>query len=175
MVAAPGWGKTALLRAIAGAVPSIEVSRPPAGWTPFSLARQLVDELGRRTPDIDDDLPAHAAPDSPDNPDQSVALAATVCTMAARVVDEETALVIDDVDAPDGDPLHQFLEALVLHLPPRLHLVLACRKPPVLRIARLRAAGEVARVGAARPGDPRRRHQRARRSRPRPPSTRSPA
>ncbi len=78
-----------------------------------------------------------------------MALAATVCTIAARVVDEDTALVIDDVDAPDGDPLHQFLEALVLHLPARLHLVLACRKQPVLRIARLRAAGEVARVGAA--------------------------
>ena len=147
MVAAPGWGKTALLRTIAGAVPSIEVSRPPAGWTPFSLARQLADALGRLAPDIDDDLPAHAAPDSPDNPDQSVALAATVCTIAARVVDEDTVLVIDDVDAPDGDPLHQFLEALVLHLPARLHLVLACRKQPVLRIARLRAAGEVARVG----------------------------
>ena len=51
---------------------------------------------------------------------------------------------------PPGDPLVQFLEALVLHLPPRLHLVLACRRAPPLRIARLRAAGEVARISARR-------------------------
>ena len=148
VVAAPGWGKTAMLRAIAGAVPSIEVSRPPAGWTPFSLARQLADELASRTSATDDDLPARPAPDSPDNPDQTSALAATVCAIAARTVDEDVALVIDDIDAPDGDPLHQFLEALVLRLPARLHLVIACRKAPDLRIARLRAAGEVARVAA---------------------------
>ena len=41
-----------------------------------------------------------------------------------------------------------FLEPLVLGLPPRLHLVVACRTQPNLRIARLRAAGEVARIGA---------------------------
>ena len=146
VVAAPGWGKTALLRAIAAAVPSIEVSRPPAGWTPFSLARQLVDELTGGLSSADDELPAHSALDSPDNPDQVGALAATVCATASRVVEGDLALIIDDADAPPGDPLHQFLEALVLHLPARLHLVVACRKAPVLRIARLRAAGEIARV-----------------------------
>ena len=43
VVAAPGWGKTTLLRTLAAAAPAVEVARPPAGWTPFSLARQLVD------------------------------------------------------------------------------------------------------------------------------------
>ena len=45
VVAAPGWGKTTLLRTLASAAPAVEVARPPAGWTPFSLARQLVDQL----------------------------------------------------------------------------------------------------------------------------------
>ena len=40
VVAAPGWGKTTLLRSFGGAAPTIEVARPPTGWTPLSLARQ---------------------------------------------------------------------------------------------------------------------------------------
>ena len=83
VVAAPGWGKTALLRAIAAAVPSIEVSRPPAGWTPFSLARQLVDELPAGPVLRRRRAAGTLALDSPDNPDQVGALAATVCATAA--------------------------------------------------------------------------------------------
>ena len=50
-----------------------------------------------------------------------------------------------------------------MHLPPRLHLVLASRRTPPLRIARLRAAGEVARIGERRPRHRRRRPRRPRR------------
>ena len=86
VVAAPGWGKTALLRAIAAAAPSIEVSRPPAGWTPLSLARQLVDELTAAAPRRRR-AAGTPAPDSPDNPAQVGVLAATVCATAPRAVD----------------------------------------------------------------------------------------
>ncbi len=65
-------------------------------------------------------------------------------------IDSDTLIVLDDVDVTDDDPLVMFLEPLILGLPPKLHLVLACRSQPSLRIARLRAAGEVAHVG---PGD----------------------
>ena len=58
-------------------------------------------------------------------------------------------LVLDDAEWPAGDPLTTFLETLVLHLPRRLHLVVAAREAPVLRLARLRAAGAVARIGTA--------------------------
>ncbi len=149
VVAAPGWGKTRMLRHLAKGAPSIEVIRPPTGWTPFSLARQLLDGVAARAPGLDTDLlPGHAAPDSPDNPDQTAALAANLCAAAAGAITDDTLVLIDDADAAPQDPLTGFLEALVLHLPPQLHLVLAVRRAPALRIARLRAAGEVARVTA---------------------------
>ena len=87
-------------------------------------------------------------PDSPDHRDQLTALATTVCTTAAVAVTSDTLVILDDVDVADDDPLVSFLEPLILGLPPALHLVVACRTQPNLRIARLRAAGEVARIGA---------------------------
>ncbi len=150
VVAAPGWGKSTLLRGLVAEAPSVEVTRPPSGWTPFSLARQLLDALVPKVPALSGhELPLAAAPDTPDNPDQTGALAAGVCAAAATAVTTDRLVIIDDGDVVPGDPLEQFLEALVLHLPPRLHLVLACRQPPSLRLARLRAAGEVVRITAA--------------------------
>ncbi len=149
VVAGPGWGKSSLLRRLAATGPSIEVARPPAGWTPFSLARGILDGVLAQTsnPSVED-FPAYAAPDSPDNPDQITALAAGVCATAARVIRSRTMVLLDDADVNGDDPLERFLEAFVLHLPPRLHVVLACRQAPSLRIARLRAAGEVAQISA---------------------------
>ena len=144
VVAAPGWGKTTMLRTLASAAPAVEVARPPAGWTPLSLARQLVGELVP-TAEADDLLPRRLAPDSVDHHAQSGALAAAVCAAAAEAIVQPTLVILDDADVEEADPLRDFLEALVMHLPPQLHLVLASRRSPPLRIARLRAAGEVAR------------------------------
>ena len=148
VVAAPGWGKSTLLRRLGEQAPSVEVSRPPSGWTPFAVARGMLDGLrSLGLEPADDVLPPHPAPDSPDHPDHTTALAAAVCTAVARI--ETPALVLlDDVETSAGDPLEQFLEALVLHLPSTLHLVVACRRAPAMRLARLRAAGEIARISA---------------------------
>ncbi len=149
VTAGPGWGKSSLLRRLATTGPSIEVTRPPSGWTPFSLARAVLDGvLAQVSEPPEEEFPAHSAPDSPDNPEQVTALAAGVCATAARTIRSRTLLLLDDADVGPDDPLERFLEALVLHLPPRLHLVLACRRPPALRIARVRAAGEVAHISA---------------------------
>ncbi len=148
MVAAPGWGKTTYLRSLVGAAPAIEVARPPAGWTPFSVARQLLQRFESENAVDGVDLPTRAAPDSADNPDQPAALAGVVCTVAQRAVADDTLVVVDDAEIGADDPLREFLEALILHLPPRLHLVLAARQVPPLRLARLKAAGEVAHIGS---------------------------
>ena len=131
-------------------MPSIEVRRPSSGWTSFALARDLVSALMIKAGDVDggDPLPAYPVPDSPDHRDQLTALATTVCTTAAVAVTSDTLVILDDVDVADDDPLVSFLEPLILGLPSALHLVVACRTQPNLRIARLRAAGEVARIGA---------------------------
>jgi ATP/maltotriose-dependent transcriptional regulator MalT/DNA-binding SARP family transcriptional activator len=144
VVAAPGWGKTTLLRALAGAAPAVEAVRPPAGWTPLTLARHLVGALVPAAP-LDDLLPSRLERDNLDQPGPAAALAAAVCSTAATSVTDDTVVLIDDADLCEGDPLCDFLEALVMHLPARLHLVLASRHTPPLRLARLKAAGEVVR------------------------------
>ena len=103
VVAAPGWGKTTMLRELASAAPAVQLARPPAGWTPFSLARQLVDQLVAA--DLADDLlPPRLAPDSADHHTQSGALAAAVCAAAGERVVHHTLVTIDDADV-DGDQL----------------------------------------------------------------------
>src|SRR5215216_6813708 len=146
VVAAPGWGKTTLLRSLALAAPAVEAVRPPTGWTPFGLARELLTALVPAD-ELDDQLPARIAPDTADQQAHSSALAAAVCDAAAQAVAADTLVLLDDADVDDGDPLRDFLEAMVMQLPPRLHLVLASRRQPALRIARLKAAGQVARFG----------------------------
>jgi ATP/maltotriose-dependent transcriptional regulator MalT len=148
VVAGAGWGKSTVLRGLTATEPSIEVRRPATGWTPFALAHALVDGITVHTHQGSAvDLPPYPTADSTDRRDQIAALATNVCA-AASAVTRDTLVVVDDVDVADDDTLVQFLEPLILGLPPRLHLVLACRTQPNLRIARLRAAGEVARVGA---------------------------
>src|SRR5262245_45737962 len=149
VVAGAGWGKSAALRVLAAATPCIEVRRPAGGWAPFTLARALVDGIAAHSgADLGEVLPAYPTADTPDRRDQIAALATNVCAAATTVVASDTVVVLDDVDVAYDDPLLLFLETLVHGLPPRLHLVVACRNQPNLRIARLRAGGEVARIGA---------------------------
>lgn len=144
VVAAPGWGKTTMLRSLAGAAPAVEAVRPPTGWTPLTLARQLVGALVPAAP-LDELLPTQIARDHVDQPGPATALAAAVCSAVAAADIEDTLVLIDDADVCVGEPMCDFLEALVMHLPPRLHLVLASRQTPPLRLARLKASGEVVR------------------------------
>ncbi|MBA3289655.1 MAG: tetratricopeptide repeat protein, partial [Acidimicrobiia bacterium] len=147
IVADAGWGKSTFLRRLVVATDAIELSLERTGRTPFGLARALLDGLAQRVPGVSGhELPRHAAPDSPGSPNQTTALAASVAAAAASVLDD-IVVVIDDAELAAGDPLERFVEALVLHLPPAVHLVLACRRAPHLRIARLRASGDVLRIG----------------------------
>lgn len=145
VVAGPGWGKSTFIRKVASATPSVEVTRPPSGWTSFSLARALLGAIGADP----DELPAYPSIDQGDDAAHAAALAASVAAAAARHITTETVVLLDDADWPDGDPLSTFVETLVLHLPPRLHVVVAARAVPGLRVARLRAAGEVLKIVAA--------------------------
>ena len=117
VVAAPGWGKSTLLRRLGEQAPSVEVSRPPSGWTPFAVARGMLDGLrSLGLEPADDVLPPRPAPDSPDHPDHTTALAAA-CARLSHAIETPALVLLDDVETSAGDPLEQFLEALVLHLP----------------------------------------------------------
>src|SRR5260370_26087953 len=57
-------------------------------------------------------------------------------------------LVLDDYHVIDARDIHDGMVFLLDHLPPRLHLVIACRADPPLPLARLRARGEVVEIRA---------------------------
>jgi len=52
-------------------------------------------------------------------------------------------LVLDDYHLLEAQPIHTALTFLLDHLPPQLHLVLACRIAPPLPLARLRVEGQL--------------------------------
>jgi len=52
-------------------------------------------------------------------------------------------LVLDDYHRVKSRPVHKLVETLVEHMPPSLHLVLATRADPPLRLATLRAGHQV--------------------------------
>jgi LuxR family maltose regulon positive regulatory protein len=56
---------------------------------------------------------------------------------------EPLALVLDDYHAIHAAWIHEALEFLVAHLPPRLHLVVVTRQDPPLPVPRLRVRGQV--------------------------------
>jgi LuxR family maltose regulon positive regulatory protein len=58
------------------------------------------------------------------------------------------ALVLDDYHAIDSPQIHESLSFLVEHRPPQLHLVVASRVEPPLRLARVRAGGQLTELRA---------------------------
>src|SRR5262249_40359706 len=74
-------------------------------------------------------------------------LAATLATEIAHLP-QDAVLVLDDYHALNSPDLDELMTALLRHLPPRLHLVLATRQEPALPIARLRVRAELVELRA---------------------------
>ena len=62
---------------------------------------------------------------------------------------EDVVLVLDDYHLVEGSDIEVGMEFLLEHLPPRVHLVIATRADPGLRLSRLRARGELVEIRAA--------------------------
>jgi LuxR family maltose regulon positive regulatory protein len=69
-------------------------------------------------------------------------VAATLVNQLAGVA-EELVLVVDDYHLVQAPPVHASMEFLLEHLPASLRLVMASRTDPPLRLARLRARGQL--------------------------------
>ena len=148
LVSAPaGFGKTTLL------AQWLAESGTPVAWlslepedndlmrflTYLVAALQTVDDqLGT----IAFDLLRSPQPPSP----ETVVAVLTNDLMRSSVGD--FALVIDDYHVITTESLHRALIALVEHLPPQLHLILATRADPPLTLSRLRARGQLTEVRA---------------------------
>ena len=59
------------------------------------------------------------------------------------------ALVLDDYHTIDAQPVHEGVTFLLDHLPPQVHLVVAGRSDPPLRLSRLRGRGQLAELRTA--------------------------
>ncbi|MFI5891458.1 LuxR C-terminal-related transcriptional regulator [Actinoplanes sp. NPDC051513] len=122
--AGPGWGKTALVRSWAS-----DRSRPTAWLT--------------------------LRPEHRDGPALALAVAGTLAPVGVVIVDgcvakspETVTLVLDDLQVLDGAPSSADLAAFVERPREWLRFVLITRSEPALRLHRLRAAGELAEIGA---------------------------
>ncbi len=67
-----------------------------------------------------------------------------IASLPDRVV-----LILDDFHLIEAPVIHQALDFLLEHLPPRMHLCLAGRSDPPLTLARLRARGQLTELRAA--------------------------
>ncbi|MGE5225095.1 MAG: LuxR C-terminal-related transcriptional regulator [Omnitrophica WOR_2 bacterium] len=61
---------------------------------------------------------------------------------------EEFALVFDDYQQIHNQTIHEGMNFLIDHLPPKMHILLTCRADPPLPLARLRARGEMVELRA---------------------------
>ena len=61
---------------------------------------------------------------------------------------EEFTIILDDYHQINNKAIHEGINFLIDHLPPRMHLILACRADPPLPLARLRARGQMVELRA---------------------------
>jgi LuxR family transcriptional regulator, maltose regulon positive regulatory protein len=143
LVCAPaGFGKTALLADWARHDPR------PIAWLsldegdndPARFWRYVSAALDRVRPGLGERMAA--------SPGSSEAVVAALVNQLADESDP-VVLVLDDFHVIEAPPVHQSVEALLAHLPPRLRLVLASRSDPPLALARLRASGQLTELRAA--------------------------
>ncbi|MBT2514575.1 LuxR C-terminal-related transcriptional regulator [Arthrobacter sp. ISL-30] len=66
-----------------------------------------------------------------------------------HTVSNDVVLVLDDFHVIDAREIQEGIVFLLEHLPPQVHLVIACRADPMLPLARLRARGELVEIRAA--------------------------
>ncbi|HKX74911.1 MAG TPA: BTAD domain-containing putative transcriptional regulator [Acidimicrobiia bacterium] len=148
--AGAGFGKSVLLDAWAERLRSAQLSLTPADRTLASMSRRLIDTMRLRVPAIGSrpDLAGGISPAA--SPlDRAAALAGFVAASLEPHLSRPLVLMIDDVQEVEDSESAAFLEALVRHAPARLAIVLSGRGEPPVRLARMRARGEVVDLDSA--------------------------
>ncbi|MCL4868598.1 MAG: LuxR family transcriptional regulator [Anaerolineae bacterium] len=88
-----------------------------------------------------------AALQTPQPPPTEIILTTLLNEIAA--IPDHFVLVLDDYHVIESETIDQFLDFLLDHLPPSMHLVIVTREDPALPLARLRAAGQLTELRAA--------------------------
>src|SRR5829696_206098 len=148
LVCAPaGFGKTTLLSEWVATLPR------PAAWLsldegdndPTRFLAYLVAALRTIAPNMGEGaLGMLRSPQPP--PTESVT---TVLLNEISTIPYDLVLVLDDYHVIDAEAVDEALAFVLEHMPPRMHLVMATREDPQLRLARLRARDQLTEVRAA--------------------------
>ncbi|HXF98942.1 MAG TPA: BTAD domain-containing putative transcriptional regulator [Gaiellaceae bacterium] len=109
------------------------------------LAQRIGDALRTAVPELVED-PLQAAVGS--EVASADAFAAYLCEKLEQHARHDVVLVLDDLHQLGDPPASRLVEALCLHAPPTLHLVLASRAEPPFRTARLRGRGDLLELAA---------------------------
>jgi len=149
LVCAPaGSGKTVLLTdwASRDCRPVAWLSLDAADNDPARFWRHVAAALSRARPDGGELAGSALGPLTPFSPNGLVTV--LVNELAGQPGDGETIVVLDDYHLIDAQQVHGSLLFLLEHLPPGLRVVLASRSDPPLRLAGLRARGQLAELRA---------------------------
>ncbi len=153
LVSAPaGFGKTTLLTEWLAAGPAAPAGERLAAWLsldrsdnhPASFWAYVIAALRAAAGIGESALVLLQAPQPP--PIETVL---TVLLNDLGAITADIVLVLDDYHLIDARDVQDGMAFLLGHLPPGLHVVIACRADPVLPLARLRARGELAEIRAA--------------------------
>ena len=154
LVAAPGYGKTALLERWAREVGAVGHRCTVEDHRLVHLVARVLTALRLRVPelpaDLADVLAAPLGPDAGSDPGaRATALASDLSEALAGTLRRDLVLILDDVDVlePDGAGA-RFVDGLLRSAPHRLHLVTASRTPPPFQVDRLGRQGQVLSVTA---------------------------
>ena len=149
LCAPAGFGKTALLAdwARAGRRPVAWLSLDEADNDPVRFWRHVAAALDPARPGIAEQVAPLLGPPAPPSFERLVT--ALINELAAQPDQREVLLVLDDYHLIEAQAVHASLGFLVEHRPRGLCLVLASRADPPLRLARLRARGQLLELRAA--------------------------
>ena len=147
LLAAPaGWGKTTLLGEWTARteLPVAWVALQEADDDPLRFWRRVVAALGRLRPGLADD--ALALFQTPQPPPLAQVVEAALD--AAASLPWDAVLILEDLHLIRSAETYETLDRFVDAMPPTLHLVVATRHDPPLRLSRLRAQGELVELRA---------------------------
>jgi LuxR family maltose regulon positive regulatory protein len=150
MVCAPaGFGKTTLLAdwAASGERPVAWLGLDSGDNDPTRFWRYVVAALDQAVPGLVGRLSPLLGPPSPAS--SGALVTALINDLATRSEPDDVLLVLDDYHLIDSGRVHESLTFLLDNLPPRLRVVVSSRADPPLRLARLRARGQLAELRAA--------------------------
>ncbi|MGA7671736.1 MAG: LuxR C-terminal-related transcriptional regulator [Nitrolancea sp.] len=142
LVSAPaGSGKTSLLADWARQRPVAWLSLDPGDNDPMRFWRYVLAALDGVRPGTVERIAPSA--DQTASPSIDGLVTGLINDFAINPDSAEFALVLDDYHVIDSPTIHQSLTMLVEHRPPQLDLVVASRVDPPLRLARVRAGGQL--------------------------------